>query len=263
MSIHISPLIEIRITKFSLYCISILLISSNAIAETSSITEKESKFGLGLGAALVQKPYQDIDTEVLPIPIISYENRWIDISPPRADFKINSNDKFSMRLRARYAGDGYDSDDSPYLQGMAERKSSIWAGGAVVYNSNIAQVSVEALTDVSEYSKGSRAKLIIEKRFQYNSLGFTPRIGAEWLDDKFIDYYYGVDASEVRVGRNLYDGKATTNIDVGVRLDYRPSQHHIFFMDAGTTILGSSIKESPLVDKSAQTIYSLGYVYRF
>lgn len=251
------------ITKFSFSCIPISLISSIAIADTTSDTGKSSKFGLGVGMTLVQKAYQNIDTEVSPLPIISYENKWIDISIPKADLKIYSDDNFSVRLRGRYAGDGYDSDDSAYLQDMANRKSSIQAGGAIVYKSNIAQVSVEALRDVSGNSKGSRAKLSIEKGFQFNSFGLKPRISAEWLDNNFIDYYYGVNTSEINPNRNQYNGEATTNLDIGIRLDYRPSQHHIFFMDTVTTLLGSSIKESPLVDKSSQTMLSLGYVYSF
>lgn len=236
----------------------------SAVAQTANTGEgQSSQWGLGAGVAVVQKPYRDIDTDVLPLPLLSYENRWISAAVPRLDLKLNASEAFSLRLRAKYAGDGYDADDSPYLSGMEDRKGGVWAGGAMIWKTGIVDLSAEVLGDVSGESKGTRAKLLAERRFASGAFGITPRVGVEWVDSKFVDYYYGVKTSEVRADRAFYEGESTANVEVGVRMDYTLARRHTLFLDASATRFGSGIKDSPLVDSSSQTALSLGYIYRF
>jgi outer membrane protein len=222
-----------------------------------------SSWVLGGGVSAVQRGYRDIDRDVLPLPLISYESKWISASVPTLDVKVYANDELSLRLRTRYARDGYDADDSPFLAWMADRKSGIWVGGAMVWHQRFANLSAELLRDASGYSKGSRAKLQIDRRFAFGAFGVTPRLGAEWVDSKYVDYYYGVRTAEVRAGRGFHQGDATINGEAGVRLDYTVARRHTVFLDMRATRFGSAIKDSPLVDQPGQAGASLGYIYRF
>ncbi|RSH69242.1 MipA/OmpV family protein, partial [Stutzerimonas stutzeri] len=76
-------------------------------------------------------------------------------------------------------------------------------------------------------------------------------------------YYYYVRLSEVRTDRTFYEGEATTNVQFGLRTDFTPTHHHTVFLDIGATRFGSTVEDSPLVDKANQTSLALGYVYRF
>ena len=235
-----------------------------AVAQTTGASTAETlKWGLGAGVIVYQKAYRDIDRSVIGLPLISYENKWISASVPTLDLKLFSGESVSWRLRARYAGDGYEADDSPFLAGMDERKGSMWVGGAVIWKTGIANVSAELLADALGNSKGTRAKLQADRRFALGSFGITPLLAAEWVDSKFVEYYYGVKTSEVRSGRGFYEGDATANIEGGVRVDYTPTRHHTLFLDLRATQFGSGIKDSPLVDQSHQTAISLGYLYHF
>jgi outer membrane protein len=71
---------------------------------------------------------------------------------------------------------------------MDERKGGFWAGGALDWKNDIANVSAELLGDAAGNSKGSQLKLELNRRFSVGSLGFTPRVGVEWNDRKFVDY---------------------------------------------------------------------------
>lgn len=221
------------------------------------------QWALGLSAVVLDKPYRDFDREVLPFPLISYESKWISATVPTFDFKAYSTEPLSLRLRARWSGDGYEAKDSPFLSGMDKRKSSLWGGGALTWKTDFANLSGEVLADAMGNSKGTRAKLQIDRRFAAGKFGFTPRLAAEWVDDKYVNYYYGVQQSEARAGRASYEGKSTTNVQFGLRMDYSPSRHHSMFVDVGATRFGSSIKDSPLVDKTTGTSITLGYAYRF
>ncbi|MVT05945.1 hypothetical protein CD006_25660 [Enterobacter sp. 10-1] len=247
----------------AIFTVSLCWVSIATAQTTRSDEEGSSKWSLGAGVAVVQKPYRDVDADVLPLPLFSYENRWISASVPKLDLKLLSSESVTLSLRARYAGDGYDADDSPFLAGMDDRKGSIWAGGAMMWKTGIVDLSAEVLGDVSGNSKGSRAKLQAERRFSSGAFGITPRLAVAWVDSKFVDYYYGVKTSEARPNRGFYEGESTTNVEAGVRLDYTLARRHTLFLDASATRFGSAIKDSPLVDSSSQTMVSVGYLYRF
>lgn len=235
----------------------------SAFAQNSDADNDGGKWSVGLGAATIDKVYRDYDREVLPLPVVSYENKWVSIGIPASDFKVWSGESLSFRVRARFSGDGYEAKDSPFLAGMDERKFSVWVGGAVLWKTDFANISGELLADAMGNSKGTRARVQIDRRFASGKFGFTPRLAAEWVDDKYVNYYYGVKQSEARADRAFYEGKSTTNMQVGLRVDYTPARHHMLFLDIGATRMGSSIKDSPIVDKSNQTSIGLGYAYRF
>ncbi|OUY06404.1 hypothetical protein CAP51_13370 [Acinetobacter populi] len=239
--------------------------TSNAYsASESSNPDKKSTLALGVGGVVVQKVYQDMDTDNVFFPVVNYDNKWINVSVPKLDVKLYTNESLSLRARARYSGDGYESKDSPYLMGMDERKSSIWLGGALEWKTDIANVSAELLSDASGNSKGSRAKVLVDRRFAMGQFGLTPRLGVEFFDKKYVDYYYGVKSTEVTANRAAYKGDSGSSVEVGMRMDYVISPHHSVFLDAGATLFDKSITDSPIVDDgTSQYVIGLGYLYRF
>lgn len=231
--------------------------------EAEAPEAKTSRWGIGVGAAVIDRPYRDYGNETKGLPIIYFENRWMELNAGRFDFKINDSDVLNFRVRARYALDGYDPDESDYLRGMEERDDSVWAGAAVVWNTSIAEVSAEYLVDALDKSEGARGRIQAEHRFGMGRFGLTPRIAAEWVDDKYVGYYYGVRPEEATLARPAYAGDATVNIEAGLRFDYSPAERHTFFLDVAATEFGDEIKQSPLVEQSRQTRISTGYLFRF
>ena len=146
---------------------------------------------------------------------------------------------------------------------MAERKDSLWLGGAAKWHNGIADLSAEWLGDASGNSKGQQFKLQLDRSFRAGGFQFTPRVAATWLDRKYVDYYYGVTAPEATAGRPFYEGDATVNAEVGLRTVYGLAPRHALSLDVSTTRLGSGIKDSPLVERRNVSRVSFGYVYRF
>jgi outer membrane protein len=252
---------KISFSKTAGMAIGMSTICSSVFAQGNS---SESQWSLGGGLITKQKVYRGIDRDNFVLPLLSYENKWVSIGVPKADLKLyEPNDSLSFRLRARYDGDGYDPEDSAFLSGMEKRKSSVWVGGAFIWKNDFANVSAELLHDALGNSKGTRASLQVDRRFGFGKLGLTPRIGVEWYDRKFVDYYYGVRTSEATAGRSAYQGDSTTALDIGLRLDYSPARQHTLFLDVGAKRFGSAIKDSPIVEKATQTTVGIGYLYRF
>jgi outer membrane protein len=254
-----TPFIAIAAGIASAACLS----SAWAQVAEDKLPEAGSQWGLGIAAGMERKPYRDLDNKGLAIPMVTYENKWVSVAVPSIDVKLPSAGPISLRLRARYAGDGYDADDSPFLGGMDKRKGSLWVGGAAIWRNDFANLSAELLADASGNSKGSRFKIQVDRRFASGAFGFTPRLAAHWVDRKYVDYYYGVKETEARADRPEYVGRATASVELGLRVDYAVSPKQTVFLDVSATSFGSGIKNSPLVSRSNQTGVRLGYVYRF
>lgn len=219
--------------------------------------------GVGIGVAVQNRPYKDIDSETLVLPVLSYENRWIRIGGLGLDLKLGSAGPVSFSIGARYSLSGYDEGDAPILGGMADREGGLWIGPSVAWRTGFADVTAEALGDASGKSKGAQFRLTVDRSFQSGAFRFTPRVAAIWRDRKYNDYYYGVRAEEVRADRPFYAGRAGTDVEIGLRTSYALARQHSLFLDVSATGYSNAVKESPLVDQSSSTGIRLGYLYRF
>jgi outer membrane protein len=254
--------------------LTLLAASAAGAAEQEGPPEgEESKsysWGLGLAAFSQQQGYTGIDRENIAIPVIYFENRWVQLFGPWLDIKLpelewGEDQKFSSGVRTQLFGfNGYEPDDAPILSGMNERKSGLFAGPFAKWSNPFVDVSLEWMLDASGNSKGQRMVIGLEKQFHVGEhLMFTPSATATWMDEKYVDYYYGVRNTETHLGRPAYVADGTMNTDFSLRTDYMFDQHHAVFGMLQYTALGSEIKDSPLTDRSSETMVLFGYMYRF
>ena len=221
-------------------------------------------WAVGLGVATSQRPYAGDSSKTIPFPFVSYENDWFRIAGLGGDVKLGAAGPVTFALRAKYGfADGYKSGDAPILNGMQDRKGSLWLGPAVQWKTDIAKLSFEVLGDVLGKSKGIEAKLGAEHDFRAGSFMFTPHVAAEFVDSKYVDYYYGVTAAEATANRAAYEGKSTVNLEGGLRAAFMINPANSVFADAGAKALGKGITDSPLVDRKTTASFAVGYIYRF
>lgn len=241
---------------------------ATAIAVPAAADDTPS-WGLGVAAFTTQQAYTGIRREKRALPLLSYENEYVRVFGPGVELKAHSVDlgdgqRLDLRLIGRYDFSGYEAGDAPILNGMRERKSGFWAGGKATWRSDVVNLSAELQADVSGKSKGRRAVLGLEKNWRVGEqVILTPRVSAAWVDKKYVDYYYGVAADEVRAGRPAYVGKSGVNAELGLRGTYVIDTHHSVFVDLGVTRLSKKIKDSPLVGRSNENRIGLGYLYGF
>ena len=222
-----------------------------------------ANWGAGLLLSAEVSPYRGVGSEVRALPALQFENRWVRVFGPVIDLKLHDAADTNLALRLRYADTGYKANDSAFLAGMAERKNSVWLGAKAEWRNGVGQLSGEWLADASGHSKGQQVKLVAETLKHVGPIGIVPRLGLVWQDRKYVDYHFGVAASEARAGREAYAAKAAVSTEIGVRLLYRLAPQQSVFLDVSATALGSAIKDSPLVDRSWVSAARLGYVYRF
>ncbi len=221
-------------------------------------------WAVGLGVATSQRPYAGDSNKTIPFPFVSYENDYFRIAGIGADLKLGAAGPFTFALRAKYAfADGYKSGDAPILQGMQDRKGSLWLGPAVQWKTDIAKLSFEVSGDALGKSKGVQARLAAEHDLRAGAFVFTPRVAADFVDRKYVDYYFGVTAAEATASRPAYDGRSTVNLEGGLRAAFMVDPANSVFVDAGAKALGKGITDSPLVDRKVTSSFAAGYIHRF
>ena len=119
-------------------------------------------------------------------------------------------------------------------------------------------------TDISNKSDGNSAQLNLAHPLRLAPRWhLIPSIGAEWLSDKVVDYYFGVKPGEATLARPAYVGTASVNLRAGVMLHYRLSREWSLFGGASYTRLGSGISDSPIVTHDAITALHFGGGWHF
>ncbi|MGL6215430.1 MipA/OmpV family protein [Billgrantia desiderata] len=266
--IPIAHVSTVRVAAAVLLAVS-LGAPSAAIAQALADTEPSTTWALGLGVMSAQEPYAGVGRDNTALPLLQFENQYVNLFGPRIEFKLPSLDigdsqQLSFGIVGEYDGSGYEEGDASILNGMEKRRGGFWAGGVVEWSTSFIDVSAEWLADVSGNSNGQIVSLGLERTWRVgNRVLLTPHVGASWQDEKTVDYYFGVRESEARLDRPAYAGESAINIEAGVRGVYMFDKHHSVLLGAGVTGLADEIKDSPLVDRSTVNSIYLGYMYRF
>lgn len=258
-----------RLTTVSMLAVGLCTSMTAMAREPTDSRSSSTTWGLGLGGSSQQEPYTDIDRDNTLIPLLEVENQYVHLFGPRIEFKlpsfdINDSQRLNFGIVGKYDGSGYEEDDAPIFDGMSERKGGFWAGAKVEWSSNLVDVSAEWLADTSGNSNGQAVNLSLERTWHFGDhFLLIPHLGANWQNEKTVDYYFGVSDSEVRISRPAYTGESATNIEAGVSGIYMFNKHHTVLMRVEVTSLADEIKDSPLVDRSTANSVALGYIYRF
>jgi len=234
--------------------------SNDGLTVLSNATNT-THWGIGAGVAYQASPYLGYDAKYTPIPFFTFDDKWVHAAGTTVDLKVGQWDNLALTLRGTYAlGDGYKASDSPIFNGMPTREAGFWFGPALAWHTPYGVVSGDIM---SSGNKGQRADIDFGKQFQYGSLTIEPHVGAEWLNSKDVDYYYGVPTADARVGRNAYAGEASYIESAGARFNYHFERNQMVSVDISAAHLGSGITDSPLVGRKIVPQANLGYLYQF
>lgn len=271
MGSHRSLLLNGHLTTIRLATFTLVsgLATAPPLAFADEASSGETTWGLGVGAVSSQEPYIDLDRDNTALPLLHFENRYVRFFGSTLEAKLpnltlSETNQIHFSLIGRWDGSGYEPGDSWVLEGMEERESGLWAGAKVEWQTNVANISADWTHDIASNSKGQRLNLGVDRSWQMGAhLTLTPRIGATWHDDNYVDYYYGVRSNEARFGRPEYQGESGFNAEVGLQSIYRFNNHHSLMLDVQATTIASEMKDSPLVDDSTNNSVFLGYMYHF
>lgn len=256
--------------RVCLFALAVLV--SFPIAAQEETTEQDPttvpsavQWSLGLGGISSPRPYVGASNSFTPLPIIELYYKKLYIQGIQAGYHVIDNKNFAFDVRGRLVFAGLDPDDSPFLEGMTERGTSIEGGLVFDWKPGDYKLSASAYTDLLGRSDGQQVGLDFSRTwtFDRSRWGLTPSIGAVWQSSNFVDYYYGVTAEEARPGRPIFSGHSAIN--------FRSSLLAYLYLTMRVQLVGlvevqrldNEIFGSPIVDQRRVVSGFFGVTYRF
>jgi len=267
------PMIKMKIFVISYFMLCLLLSLHGSLWAGSSVFTRMKDFMetheedlditvAGLGVRLSESPYIDKDVDGFPVPIIvaRYKNLFLDGRKLRYQLKRFPQADISLIGVPRF--NGYSHDDSPFLEGMDDRKGSIEGGIRWLWEHRFLNLEVAGVSDLLNNHQGQELKLLVSRQFYRGFL--KPRVGVNWLSEDMVDYYYGVKGEEAKPGRPAYEGGSALNFIAGIQMAVPVKGSWVLVTDVQFEGLGSRIEKSPLVDESGlwTAIVGLGYHFK-
>ncbi|HXV64442.1 MAG TPA: MipA/OmpV family protein [Vicinamibacteria bacterium] len=238
----------------AVFVIGALVIGASVAAEES----QKLRWGVGGGFVSSPRPYVDAKSKTFPIPVVNFRyQRWF-VQGIRGGYELLSTPKWNVSSFAQARFQGLEPEDSPFLEGMERRRTSMDGGVEVVYRGRPVGFRAAALTDVLGKSNGQdfNAQAVtgapLGKRLLVLA-GFGPR----WQSARFVDYYYGVGIEEATSMRPAYEGQGTLSWDLAFSAIYRPLPRWSLFALWNRTTFGEGIRQSPTVDRDAISSFVL------
>jgi len=224
----------------------------------------------GLGVLVYDSPYEAMDTKIISVPIVSWENERFFVKGLKAGVEIaeyegvSEDIDFSLYIEPRLMG--FKDSDSHSFSGMSDRENSVDIGAQVSWEVsalNYADLNLSFAADLGSEHKGYEVSLGLWKQFDFKPLFIKPSISFKWQSDNMIDYYYGVKSSEVIATRPAYSGGNTLNINPQINVYLALSEEWLVVTMLSLNILGSEIRKSPLVNEktSISGVIGLGRMF--
>ena len=227
---------------------------------------QEDSFSWSLGAGFIAspRPYKGTNAKLFPVPAVTVRYKRFFFQGIRGGFDFIQKGKFTANVFAQARFRGLEPDDSPFLEGMTERRKSMDAGAEVIYQGRPVGFRIGFVSDVLGRSKGQEVSFLAVTGAPLGKLGVVlVGFGPRWVSANRVDYYYGVREDEARPGRPAYQGEATWNLDLNVTTILNISKRLSLFVLLNREGLGSAIENSPLVDRSAAYSLVTSFSYGF
>ncbi|SET45790.1 MipA/OmpV family protein [Thorsellia anophelis] len=235
---------------------STLFIAINANANVS----------LGLGVGYSTQPYLGVSNDVVPLPIVNFENEHFFIKSTKAGYFLWNDGQQKVNLNISYNGQsfrGRDSNDNR-MRTLDRRQSTAMMGIGYDLSGVFGAVSADLSGDILNRSNGLIGDLNYSYPITNDLLTVAPSAGVNWNSGKFNDYHFGVSGNEAtRSTLDAYKAGSGISPYMGVNLNYRMTDNWSAFGMAQHKFLSSQIKDSPMISSSGQSIFGGGFSYTF
>jgi outer membrane protein len=217
-----------------------------------AVIQDNLKWSLGAGVIASPRPYVGTGARVFPVPAIGLQyKRWF-VQGIRGGYSVLQSDRFTANAFAQVRFRGLEPDDSPFLAGMEERKKSLDAGVEFIYSGRPLGFRASFLTDTLGRSNGQELSLLAVSGIPLGRRGIILfGIGPRWMSQSRVDYYFGVRDTEATASRPAYTADATWNLDINLSAVINLRSKWSLVALVNREGLGSSITDSPLVERSS------------
>ncbi|MBN0989565.1 MipA/OmpV family protein [Amphritea pacifica] len=238
-------------------------LSSCLLAEDN--VDGKSQVQVGLVASVNSSFYRGADNDLFVLPLVIAEYGRFYLNGVDAGYRFYQREdgqRFAIEVGRTF--DGYESGDSSFLSGMAERKA-VWEA-RIVYEALVGggRLKGKLMQDISDRHGGFSARLNYEHLFWQNETTMVTWVtGGEYWDSAKTDYYFGVRDSETRLNRQAYSASENLSLFVGSNVIKKLSPNVSLVLSAEYRMAGDAVDESPIVADGDQWSAYGGIFYKF
>lgn len=199
-----------------------------------------------------QKTFERTHPVVKPVPGFMFRYGPLFLNREGAGTLAYSKNDFTVLFLAILDGEAYEAG------GMRERKEGIYLGTTVKYN----LVELSFFNDFFD-ERGYNFKLNFAPSFHYlTKWKFTPQAYVQYWDDKYVDYYFGVNPAETQAtGLKTYNGRHTLNYGTLFEVNHFVDKW-TYLGIVGAKFYGKEVYTSPTVVKKNELRLILGVLYK-
>ena len=242
--------------------------AADGIEPLTDILNTPGSAGLGVATRITTSPYLGGGTRYDLVPLYLYEGDRLFLHANRAGIKLlndgdrESGQRFDVFVEQRF--EGFPAEKLPAsLAGMGTRDSGIDLGLAYRLRRPWGTLRAELVRDVGSASRGTEARLGYSYEWRSGPWSLRPDVSVSLRDAKLNNYYYGVRANEAMAGRPAYAPGAGTQAQLGLYGSYDVSERWRLLAGVSATVLGTSVKNSPIVQKRVLPALYIGAAYDF
>ncbi|WP_083907087.1 MipA/OmpV family protein [Fangia hongkongensis] len=241
-----------------------------------STSEKKASFdvtrpwSIGVGSIFSPNPYKSSDDKVLAFPMVAYKGENLRVLGPYVGYKFLGNQVASLSVDAFLYPQVFDPDSSsdPQLQKLDERHYMVMGGLSGKLQTPYGRFQAGVNMDLTAGTTGIMMNFQYLKAFVFESgkhmFITTPGIGVQWTQDKILDYYYGVSASEsARSGLNEYHPDSAFSPYLSLSLMYRYNKRWAVTGAFRLNQLPKTVTDSPMVGQTYVLTSALSFTYSF
>ncbi|CAA6806811.1 MAG: Outer membrane scaffolding protein for murein synthesis, MipA/OmpV family [uncultured Thiotrichaceae bacterium] len=237
-------------STFLLYMISCTAAASDA---------ENSLWDFGLGVKATQSPFVGGDTSVSASVVRVTNKKFLTRGPV---FPIYKRENHQYYLGANIGEWDTNRNDNAQLSGMKDLDLEINARAGVAWRSQKGVTDLEILKDVTAH-KGIQARLRHTYAPETERAVWLPFAELQWMSADVTDYYTGVDAAEVALGRPAYETDSDYAIKAGIKVQHPLATKLTLVGTAELIHYGGKIADSPIIEKNNVWGGSLGVSYRW
>ena len=256
-----------NIKYWALCCLAALslLAPRPACAETGG--EQPTRFNLGMGVGFISSEYEEMEATVVPLPVINSEGEHFYVRGLTGGLHIYKDSVHELSATLSYLPQSFTADKSRShaMRRLDDRFATMMAGGSYGLTTPLGIFRAGISTDILGNNKG----VLADFSYSYplplgGGLVIIPTVGTKWADANFMDYYYGVSASEARrSGLSAYEADAAFLPYANIMARITFTENWNAFVNGGVSFLTHEATDSPMVSDSAKYSRGMGAAYSF
>lgn len=209
------------------------------------------RFGIGVGVLARGSPYDKATgNPVQFIPAVTYIGNRLQVYGPFAQFGLTGKGRTRLAATLAYRMAVYETNDSPALEGMKDRKATAMAGIRLQRNAP-GGIHLQAgyEHDILNRIGGGRAQAGVSRPIPWRSVRVTPSLSVNWTSAALMRHDFGVTLAEESVGRPSYRPDDALSMEAGLSVFAEITPSVFGAISAGMEWFDDEVRHSPITDE--------------